>query len=43
MSTYQIQPIGHVRSSLVSRRDAPLQGHEGAPDAWLELADEMRS
>ena len=32
-----IRPIGHVRSSLVSRAQAPRQGDEGAPDAWLEL------
>jgi tRNA-Thr(GGU) m(6)t(6)A37 methyltransferase TsaA len=32
-----IRPIGHVRSSLTSRAQAPRQGDEGAPDAWLEL------
>ncbi len=32
-----IRPIGHVRSPLESRSEAPLQGTEGAPDAWLEL------
>lgn len=35
--TYLIQPIGIVRSSLHSREDAPKQGFEGAPDAWLEI------
>ncbi len=35
--TYFIQPIGIVRSSLRSREDAPRQGFEGAPDAWLEI------
>lgn len=30
-----IRPIGHVRSSLTSRVQAPRQGDEGAPDAWL--------
>lgn len=29
--------IGHVRSPLVRREDAPKQGSEGAPEAWLEL------
>jgi tRNA-Thr(GGU) m(6)t(6)A37 methyltransferase TsaA len=34
--------IGVVRSPLVDRTDAPRQGREGAPDAWLELADDLR-
>jgi tRNA-Thr(GGU) m(6)t(6)A37 methyltransferase TsaA len=29
--------IGVVRSTLRTREEAPRQGHEGAPDAWLEL------
>lgn len=29
--------IGFVRSSLAEVTDAPLQGAEGAPDAWLDL------
>jgi tRNA-Thr(GGU) m(6)t(6)A37 methyltransferase TsaA len=33
----RVQPVGHIRSTLVMRADAPKQGHEGAPDAWLEL------
>jgi tRNA-Thr(GGU) m(6)t(6)A37 methyltransferase TsaA len=33
-----LRPIGLVRSTLASRRDAPRQGAEGAPDAWLEVA-----
>lgn len=32
-----IRPIGYVRSPLTSRDEAPRQGNEGAPDAWLEL------
>jgi tRNA-Thr(GGU) m(6)t(6)A37 methyltransferase TsaA len=32
-----IQPIGVVRSELAGRETAPLQGDEGAPEAWLEL------
>jgi tRNA-Thr(GGU) m(6)t(6)A37 methyltransferase TsaA len=31
-------PIGVIRSTLTSRRDAPKQGDEGSPDAWLELS-----
>jgi len=32
---YLLRPIGHVESSLVDLADAPSQGDEGAPDAWL--------
>jgi len=32
-----LRPIGQVRSTLVDRHLAPMQGHEGAPDAWLEI------
>ena len=34
---YTIEPIGVVRSELTRLEDAPMQGDEGAPDAWLEL------
>lgn len=36
--TYPIEPIGVVRSELSQLDAAPLQGDEGAPEAWLELA-----
>lgn len=29
--------IGRLRSSLTELADAPRQGAEGAPDAWLEI------
>ena len=29
--------IGVIRSSLTDRHEAPKQGSEGAPDAWLEV------
>ena len=32
-----LRPVGTIRSTLKSRRDAPKQGSEGAPDAWLEV------
>jgi len=32
-----LRAIGVVRSVLTSRRDAPKQGSEGAPDAWVEV------
>jgi len=34
---YVIEPIGFVRSELTQLEEAPMQGDEGAPDAWLEL------
>jgi tRNA-Thr(GGU) m(6)t(6)A37 methyltransferase TsaA len=33
--SYDVQPIGWVESPLVDRDQAPKQGDEGAPDAWL--------
>jgi tRNA-Thr(GGU) m(6)t(6)A37 methyltransferase TsaA len=36
----EIRPIGWVRSSLVHRAEAPKQGHEGAPDARVEVLPE---
>ena len=33
----QLKPIGVIRSTLKSRSNAPKQGSEGAPDAWLEV------
>ena len=32
---YVLQPIGWVESPLADRDTAPLQGDEGAPEAWL--------
>jgi tRNA-Thr(GGU) m(6)t(6)A37 methyltransferase TsaA len=34
---YSIEPVGFVRSELTRLEDAPMQGDEGAPEAWLEL------
>lgn len=33
----QLRPIGVIRSTIKRRGDAPRQGSEGAPDAWLEI------
>jgi tRNA-Thr(GGU) m(6)t(6)A37 methyltransferase TsaA len=33
----ELRPIGSVRSTIRERADAPKQGREGAPDAWLEI------
>ena len=35
--SYVLRPIGVVRSPLRDRADAPRQGSEGAPDAWIVL------
>jgi tRNA-Thr(GGU) m(6)t(6)A37 methyltransferase TsaA len=31
----ELNPVGRVESRLTDKADAPKQGHEGAPDAWL--------
>jgi tRNA-Thr(GGU) m(6)t(6)A37 methyltransferase TsaA len=40
---YVVHPIGYVASPLVSRETAPKQGDEGAPDAWLVFAEDVRA
>jgi tRNA-Thr(GGU) m(6)t(6)A37 methyltransferase TsaA len=37
-SRFEVRPIGVISSELTSLADAPMQGSEGAPDAWLEVA-----
>ncbi|WP_341674802.1 tRNA (N6-threonylcarbamoyladenosine(37)-N6)-methyltransferase TrmO [Niveibacterium sp. SC-1] len=34
---YTLRPVGYLRSDLRTVADAPRQGDEGAPDAWLEI------
>ncbi len=34
---FLLRPIGVIRSTVRTRREAPRQGSEGAPDAWLEV------
>src|SRR5207249_5434212 len=31
-----LRPIAIIRSTIKNRKEAPKQGSEGAPDAWLE-------
>jgi tRNA-Thr(GGU) m(6)t(6)A37 methyltransferase TsaA len=38
-----LRPIGIIRSTLKDPREAPMQGSEGAPDAWLEVAPWARN
>jgi tRNA-Thr(GGU) m(6)t(6)A37 methyltransferase TsaA len=35
----RLKPVGVIRSVLKSRKNAPRQGSEGAPDAWLDVYD----
>src|SRR5687768_10163726 len=37
-ASYLVQPIGLIRSDLKRLEDAPRQGSEGAPDAWIEIS-----
>ena len=37
MAPITIESIGFVRSELTRLEDAPMQGDEGGPEAWLEL------
>jgi tRNA-Thr(GGU) m(6)t(6)A37 methyltransferase TsaA len=34
---YSLNPVGRIRSTLRALDQAPRQGSEGAPDAWLEV------
>ena len=34
---YALRPVGHIRSTLHALHEAPRQGSEGAPDAWLDV------
>lgn len=37
MKNFSIKPIGFICSDLKSRDQAPRQGTEGAPGAWIEV------
>ena len=34
---YVLYPLGFLQSPLKELKEAPMQGYEGAPDAWLEV------
>lgn len=40
-TSYEIRPIGVVASPLTDPADAPKQGDEGAPEAWLVFESAM--
>jgi tRNA-Thr(GGU) m(6)t(6)A37 methyltransferase TsaA len=37
-----LQPIGRVESPLIDLEQAPRQGDEGAPEAWLVFEDALQ-
>jgi tRNA-Thr(GGU) m(6)t(6)A37 methyltransferase TsaA len=37
VTAFELHRVGVIRSDLKDRSEAPRQGSEGAPDAWLEL------
>ncbi|HZR49774.1 MAG TPA: tRNA (N6-threonylcarbamoyladenosine(37)-N6)-methyltransferase TrmO [Streptosporangiaceae bacterium] len=41
MTGFQVVPIGWVESTLTDRAQAPRQGDEGAPAAWLIFEPEV--
>jgi len=38
---FRVVPVGRVESELADRGQAPRQGDEGAPDAWLVFEPEV--
>ena len=36
-ASFELHPIGVIRSKIKERSKAPKQGSEGAPNAWLEV------
>jgi tRNA-Thr(GGU) m(6)t(6)A37 methyltransferase TsaA len=43
MAEWTVQAVGRVSSGLVDLHDAPRQGGEGAPDAWIVLEPGVRA
>lgn len=41
--TYTLEPIGRVESPLSDPADAPRQGDEGGPDAWLVIGSSFEA
>ena|SRR5207253_7481827 len=40
-TAYPLHPVGFIRSTLTRRENAPRQGREGAPDAWIEVTPDV--
>jgi tRNA-Thr(GGU) m(6)t(6)A37 methyltransferase TsaA len=41
LERFEVRPIGVIESALTDLGDAPAQGDEGAPDAWLVIDPDM--
>src|SRR6187200_893680 len=41
MTQIEINPVARVESSLTDQAEAPKQGNEGAPDAWLVFEPDL--
>jgi tRNA-Thr(GGU) m(6)t(6)A37 methyltransferase TsaA len=41
MAEFKFRPVGRVESPLTDRAEAPKQGSEGAPEAWLVFEAEF--
>ena len=41
-ASYELRPVGWVDSPLAELTAAPLQGDEGAPEAWIVFRPELR-
>ena len=39
---FAVRPVGRVESGLRRREDAPMQGSEGAPEAWIVFEEDVR-
>ena len=37
MGSYQLKVVGFVESPIKKRKDSPMQGYEGAPEAWVRI------
>jgi hypothetical protein len=42
MKNFSLKPIGFIRSELKRRDEAPVQGFEGAPNAFVEVLPSYR-
>ncbi|MGD8404241.1 MAG: tRNA (N6-threonylcarbamoyladenosine(37)-N6)-methyltransferase TrmO [Anaerolineales bacterium] len=40
-NSYQLEPIGTIRSKLTELDEAPMQGYEGGHEAWLEVSPQV--
>lgn len=41
MAKDRIKPVGRVESPLTERAEAPKQGSEGGPEAWIVFGPEL--